>query len=256
MSNRVLPLLLLACLAAGTARAADDPMLGQWKLNPQKSRLVDEMKVASLGGNKYSFDFGGPSPETITLDGADQPGLAGTTLAVTLTPDHWTVVRKKDGRILLKAIWTLSKDGNQLHDNYTQFGDNGTSTHVDYLYDRKGDGQGFAGDWLSTTQQIETAYVVEVRPYQGDGLSIVASSEGVTKNVKFDGRDYPNPGSRVGRTASARRVNERTIELTDKIGARIVDTEQISVSEDGRILTMTVHVPKHTEPDILVFDKK
>jgi hypothetical protein len=75
MFKRAFLLLPLVCLAAGAAWAADDPMVGDWKLNPQKSKLIDEMKVTSLVGNKYSFDFGGGSPETIVVDGTDQPGI-------------------------------------------------------------------------------------------------------------------------------------------------------------------------------------
>ncbi len=50
MCKRAFLLLPLACLAAAApAWAADDPMVGDWKLNPQKSTLSDEMKVTSLG---------------------------------------------------------------------------------------------------------------------------------------------------------------------------------------------------------------
>lgn len=233
-------------------------MVGQWKLNPQKSRLVDEMKVASLSGNKYSFDFGGPNPESIAVDGTDQPGIAGTTLAVTTNgPDKWTVVRKKDGRILLRGIWTLSQDGSQLHDDYTELGEDGKpATHVDYLYDRKGGGSGFVGDWLSTGGQIDTAYGIEVRAWEGDGLSFVTSSEGVTKNVKFDGADYPVAGANVKMVSSARRMSERRIELTDKVDQKVMGTEEIGISEDGKTLTMTMHRPKRDEPDVLVFERQ
>jgi hypothetical protein len=250
-------LLPLACLAAGAARAADDPMVGDWKLNPQKSKLTDEMKVTSLGGNKYAFDFGGGSPETIVVDGTDQPGNFGTTFAVTaVSPDEWTGVRKKDGRVEIKGIWKLLKDGNTLHDDFTFISDNGKTTHLVYVYERRGGGPGFAGDWVSTNEQVDTVYVVQVRPYEADGLSIISSSDGVTKNVKFDGRDYPNSGSKLETVSSAQRVNERTIELTDKIGGRVVDTRDISVSEDRKTLTMTVHVPGRSEPDVLVFERE
>jgi hypothetical protein len=95
--------------------AADDPMVGDWKLNPLKSKLIDEMKVTSLGGNKYSFDFGGGLPEMIVVDGTDQPANFGTTFAVTaVSPDEWRGVRKKDGRVEIQGIWKLSKDGNTL----------------------------------------------------------------------------------------------------------------------------------------------
>jgi len=91
-------LLPLAFLTASAAWSADDPMLGNWKLNAQKSRLPDEMKVQSKGGNKYAFDFGGGA-ETIVVDGTDQPGDGGTLLSVNAEgADTWIVERKKDGR--------------------------------------------------------------------------------------------------------------------------------------------------------------
>lgn len=164
-------LLMLFCLAAST----NDPMLGDWKLNARKSRVVEEMKVTSLGGNKYAFDFGGPSSETIVADGTDQPGMGGTMLAVTADgPDQWTLVRKKDGRAGIRAIWTLSKDGNTLHDDYTEFHEEGKTMHV-FLFERAGAGSGFAGDWVKS-QPADTAYEVQVRSYEGDELSIIVPS--------------------------------------------------------------------------------
>lgn len=257
MSKRPLQLLLVGCLFSSALWAANDPMVGDWKLNSQKSKLIDEMKVTSLGGNKYSFDFGGGDPETIVADGTDQPGNFGTTFAVTaVSPDEWRGVRKKNGRVVIKGIWKLSKDGNTLHDDYTGIGDNGKTIHLVYVYERRGGGTGFAGDWVSTSEQVDTVYVVQVRPHEGEGLSIISPSEGVTKSIRFDGKDYPNAGSGVKTVSSAQRVNERTVELTDKIGGKVVDTQQISVSEDGKTLTMTVRVPGRSEPNILVFDRE
>jgi hypothetical protein len=63
MLNRAFRVLLLICLLGDTAWAMDDAMVGDWKLNPQKSKLTDVMKIGSLGGNKYSFDFGSGDPE-------------------------------------------------------------------------------------------------------------------------------------------------------------------------------------------------
>lgn len=256
MSKRVFLILTLVCLAASAAWAAVDPMVGDWKLNSQKSRLFDEMKVSSVGTNKYAFDFGAGQPETIAVDGTDQPGMAGTTLAVTaLRTGQWTVVRKKNGTTQVNATWTLAKDGNTLQDDYTQFDPNGKTVHLIYSYERRGGGSGFAADWVSTSQQVETPWTVQVRPFEGEGISIVSSLQGTTKNVKFDGRDYPNPGSQHNVVSSAQRVNERSIQLTEKVGTKVVDTQEITVSDDGKTLTMTVHLPQRNEPDVLVFEK-
>ena len=259
MSKRTLQLLLVGCLFTSALWAADDPFVGEWKLNPAKSRFPDEMKVASAGTNKYSFDFGVGSAETIATDGTDQPGLAGTTLSVTVEgPDSWKVVRKKDGRILLTANWKLSQDGNTLEDDYTEFPPNGSSSKVKYVYKRTAGNAGFAGTWESTSEEVNSVFVLKVQPYEGDGLSFINPAEGVTKSVKFDGKDYPNEGPNVasGSVSSGRRVNERTLQLTDKVKGKTVGTEEIELSPDHKTLTMTVHAGGRSKPNILVFDRE
>ena len=65
--------LALACLLAGTLWATDDPFLGKWKLNMEKSQFAGEqIKIQDLGGNKYKWMVGDRS-DTITFDGTDQP---------------------------------------------------------------------------------------------------------------------------------------------------------------------------------------
>jgi len=250
-------LLPLACLTASAAWSADSSMLGNWKLNAQKSRLIDEMKITSLGGNKYSFDFGGGPPETVVADGTDQPGNFGTTNSTRIvSPDEWRGERKKNGKTQIAGIWKLSKDGKTLHDDFTYFPDNGKTVHLVYLYERRGTGSGFAGDWVSTSAQVDTVYVVQVKPFDGDGLSIVSPAEGTTKNIKVDGKDYSNPGSGVTIVSSAQRQDDRTIALTDKVGGKVVDTQEISISPDSNTLTMTIHVPDRSDPNVLVFDRQ
>src|SRR2546429_466871 len=139
-------LLVLACFAASALYAAETAFVGEWKLDTSKSKMIDEMKVASVGANKYAFDFGGGRSETIVADGTDQPGIYGTTLAVSSEGlDTWKIVRKKEGRVLLTAHWKLSQDGKTLKDNYTEFAPNGTLSTVDYVYARTAGTSGFAG---------------------------------------------------------------------------------------------------------------
>src|SRR5579872_1907616 len=105
MVPRSVQTMLLAFLFTGIAGAATDPFTGTWKLNPSKSRLTDQMRVESAGPNKYTFFLSATNPETIVADGTDQPGIFGTTLAVTvLGPTQWKVVRKKGDTILISAI--------------------------------------------------------------------------------------------------------------------------------------------------------
>lgn len=252
-------LFVAASVVVGALAAANDPFVGEWKLNPSKSKLFDEMKVASAGGNKYGFDFGGGQPEIIATDGTDQPGMAGTTLAVTVEgPEAWKVVRKKDGRILLTGNWSLSQDGNTLTDNYTEFAPDGKASTVNFLYQRTAGTSGFVGTWESTSQTINFEFALKIQPYEGDGLAITNSAEGRTTNFKFDGQDYPQtgPNASKGSTFSARRVNPQTLEITDKADGKTTLTRQLEVSSDRKTLTMTLHPAGQREPNVFVFERQ
>jgi hypothetical protein len=68
--------------------------------------------------------------------------------------------------------------------------------------------------------------------------------------LKLDGKDYANEGAVVD--ASQRPRGERT--MTDKISGKVTDTQEINVSADVKTLTMTMHIPGWSEPDVWVFE--
>jgi hypothetical protein len=254
MLKRALKLLAVASMAVGVAWATENPFIGEWKLNPSKSRMPDEMKVESKGGNTYSFDFG-IGTETIIVNGTDQPAYGGTTLSVKADgPDTWIVERKKDGRLLIRGTWNLSKDGSTLTDFYREFEADGSTLSMDYVYQRSGAGSGFAADWKSIKETMNSPFILEVKPYQGDGLSFIIPSEHDTKNAMLDGKDYPN--LRQNSSCSIQQVDEHTLEMTDKAGGKVLDTREIGISPDGKTLTMTIHWPGRSEPDVLVFHRE
>jgi hypothetical protein len=257
--KRGFQLFLVACLSTGTLAAASDPLIGKWKLDPSKSKLTDLMRVAGAGANKYNLIFNSGDVEPVVADGTDQPALFGTTVSITVAgPDNWKVVRKKDGRTLLTGNWKLSKDGKTLTDAFTSNQPNGSTSTVNYVYIRMAGGSGFAGSWESQSEKVNSAFEVQIQPYEVDGLSFINPSEGSTKSMKFDGKDYPRQGKYVapGSVSSGRRVNERTLKLTDKIKGRIAETQQIELSPDLKTLIVTMHPSGQSKPNILVFDRE
>lgn len=231
-----------------------DPFIGKWKLNPSKSEPMDEMKVSQLSENKYSFDFGAGKPEVIVADGTDQPGEFGTTLAVTVEGPTWQVVRKQDGHTIIRAKWELSEDGNTLTDHFTSVKPDGSGKTTNYKYRRTSGTAGFPGTWENTNE--ESTLEIEIRPYEADGLSFIYGAEGSMINVKFDGKDYTGVGVPAGFTESGRRINERTLQMSDKMGGKEVDTRQTDLSPDMKTLTLTVRTQDQSKPKILVFDRE
>lgn len=256
MLKRTIQLLLIAFLATNAAWAASDPFLGKWKLEPAKSRMPDEMKVEAAGPNTYTFDFGG-KPETIVIDGTDQPGNFGSTLAVTVEAlDTWKVVRKRGGQTLLTGIWKLSPDGKTLSDTYRETGPDGLS--LDYVYERTTPGSGFAATWDSVVEKMNSPYELEIRSYMEDGLSLIAPAEHLRRNVRFDGKDYPDGDEKTPSKSvtSGRRLNGNAMELTDKREGQVTDTLEVELSPDLKTLTMTVHGAHQKRPVVLVFERE
>jgi hypothetical protein len=246
-------------LAIGTLWAASDPLVGKWKLDPSQSKRIDLMRVAAAGPNKYNLIFNSGDVETVVADGTDQPGLFGTTVSITVAgPDNWKVVRKKDGRMLLMGNWNLSEDGKTLTDTYSSSQPNGSTSTVNFVYIRTAGQSGFPGSWEDQNQKVNSAFELQIQPYEGDGISIINPSEASTKSLKFDGKDYPRQGKYVapGSMSSGRRVSERTLELTDKIKGRIADTQRIEVSPDLKTLTFTTHPSGQSKPNIFVFHRE
>lgn len=255
--------ILSVILSAGTftntgAPAPNNPFVGEWKLLPSQSRMPDEMKVRRASGDTYAFDFGG-GVETIVVDGSVQPGVGGTLLSVRPeAPDTWIVKRKQGNRVLLEARWKLSSDQRTLTDHFREFEADGSTQSVDYVYQRTGRGSGFAADWRSIKETINSPYLLEVKAYRGDGLTIVDPVERRTKNLKLDGKQHPpDPRPNSGRpmSSSLRRVAERALRVTDTYDRMLTVTEDLALSPDLKILTMTVHITGRELPDVLVFER-
>jgi hypothetical protein len=248
-------LLLAAGLATGTLWAATDPFVGKWKLDPSHSKFIEMMKVDAVGANRYAFSFSPGAVETVVADGSDHPALFGTTLAITIEgPDSWKVVRKKNGRTMIIGIWKLSQDAKTLTDTFTGFQPDGSTFVLHYVYQRTAGSSGFPGTWESPSS--ESPFELQVQPYQGDGLSFIA--QGMTKNIIFDGKDYPDLGRNLlpGSASSGRRVNGHSVEITDKIKGKVTQTQEVNLSPDLKTLTTTVHPAGQSKPNILVFNRE
>lgn len=260
MIHRTFQLLLVGCLVTGKLWAANDPFVGKWKVNPAKSKLNDEMKVEAAGANRYTFTFAPGAVDTVVADGSDQPALQGTTLSVTAKgPDNWVVIRKMKGRTLLTGYWTLSADGKTLSDDYTEFAPDGSKTNILYMYERTAGSSGFTGTWDSDSEKVKPGIELQIEPYEGDGLSFDSRGADMVEKIKFNGNDYPavDPDASPGSASSGRRVNERSVDITEKLKGEIAGTRRIELSRDLKTLTMSLHLVGQNRPQsILVFDRE
>ena len=193
--------------------------------------------------------------------GATSQPLSGTTLSITVKgPSSWVVIRKQEGRTLLTGLWTLSEDGKTLNDAYSEYAPDGSkSLFLPYVYERTAGSSGFTGTWDSDSEKVKAGIELQIVPYEGDGLSFNSPDADMTKKMKFDGNDYPDldPNEDPGSASSGRRVDERSLEITEKFKGKITGTRQIELSADLKTLTMTVRLVGQNRPkSVLVFDRE
>jgi len=250
--------LVLACLLASTLWAADDPFIGKWKLNMEKSKFTGEQtKIEDLGGSKYKWTSGNVT-NTYTADGTDQPTQFGNTVAITpVDANNWKMVIKKDGRVLSSMTHTLSADGKTQTIKGTGNKPDGTTDDFTVVMKKVSGGSGWGGTWEDTDVKFTSPDEWEIQAYEGDGLSFNTPSYKDTLSMKFDGKDYEEKGPDVatGATSSGKRVNAHTLEVTDKVKGEVMDNMKYEVSPDGKTLTLTIHNTGQTNVQTVVYNK-
>jgi hypothetical protein len=258
MFKRILYLVTLTCLVADTLWAADDPFVGKWKLNMDKSKFTGEqMKIQDLGSNKYTISWGA-APTTIVADGTDQPNRFGSTVSITPQgANEWKMVVKKDGKVIDSMTHTLSADGKMQTIKGTDYKPDGTTSDYETHMKRVSGGSGFAGTWESTNVNVSSPEEWEISAYEGDGLTFSNAGYKEALSMKFDGKEYEDKGPNVapGTVASGKRVDPHTLEVTDKVKGEVMDHTKFQVSPDGKTMTLTVHETGQPHPITVVYDK-
>jgi hypothetical protein len=259
MTIRGFSTLALAALSAAVLSAANDPFVGHWKLDTAKSKFAGEqLKIEDLGQNRYKITSG-PDSDTITADGTDQPIHYGRTESIAReSPNVWKVTMKKDGKVMNTATWTLGGGGKTLSVNGQSMKPDGTTGTFEVAVKRVGGGSGFAGTWESTEVKFSSPDEYVISAYEGDGLTFTIPAYKDVLNLRFDGKDYPESGPNVpsGAASSGKRVDARTLEVTDKIQGKVMDTTTFKLSPDGKTLTLTIKETGQPKPLTAVYEKQ
>jgi hypothetical protein len=259
MLIRVLSVFASTCLVSTTLLAADSSFVGKWKLNPHKSKFTGlQEKIEDLGGNKYKFMFG-DDIETLVMDGKEHPTKYGNMWSVTKEgPNSWKSVEKRNGKVTSTATWTLSEDGKMFTSTTDGNRPDGSTFKNVFKAKRIAGSSGLAGTWESTEMKLGSPADWEIEAYKGDGLSLMTPADKERIDLKLDGKDYPDKGPRVaaGTTASGKRIDQSTVEITSKLKGKPVYTQRLELSKDGKTLTGTLHFPGVTKSETDVYERQ
>ncbi|MBV9766157.1 MAG: hypothetical protein JOZ48_15025, partial [Acidobacteriaceae bacterium] len=163
---------LFSLTIAAALTAADNPFVGTWKLDVQKSNFAgDTMTYTSGDAGEIKYSGGGQS-YTFKADGKERAGLLGDMVVWKKIDDHtWQVTHKTKGKVTGTETLKLSEDGKTLDDSFSGTRPNGEKFEDKVVYERTSGDNGILGTWKSTKVQIGSPETIELKDYEGDGIT-------------------------------------------------------------------------------------
>jgi len=252
MKTRLPLALLLAALAPALA-FAQSGFNGTWKIDLNKAQLPDKLDELLLQDGMYHCKSCAP-PVSVKADGRDQK-VAGDpyydTLSVKIIDDRTIEgVQKKAGRVIGSSRESVSADGNTLTLDFTNTNSpNGEPIRGRYIETRVAPGppgsHAISGTWrpAKVESSSESALVFSIR-MQSDTLRYSAAM-GQSYVAKIDGPEVPYRGDPGITSVRLRRIDQNTLEETDKFQGRIVSVQRMTLAPDGR--TMDIFVDDKTQ---------
>jgi len=94
-----------------------------------------------------------------------------------------------------------------------------------------------SGTWRAQKMDYPQNEVMVTYKSTPNGLAM-SWETGQSFDAKFDGKDYPVKGGAQGAAVSLKKVSDGSIDMINKRDGRIVAVTHITVSADGKTLTM------------------
>jgi GH15 family glucan-1,4-alpha-glucosidase len=239
-------LFLMPVLWAPASSFAQSPFDGTWRTNMDQSKVSPKPVVFSV--NKGMYDCSSCSPKiNVKADGRDRSvtGQTYDTISVReVGPKSIAVTTKKSGKTVSEQTRTVSEDGNTLTVKITYHLLNSDQPmSMEYNATRVGKAptgaNGTSGAWRNNKVKASENDLITTYKSSGDELSM-STPWGKSYTAKLDGKDSPVKGSYFYSSVSLRRIDARTIEEKYKRAGKVVEVDKISVSPDGKKMTVVV----------------
>ena len=237
--------LLLLALFAPILAFAQSKFDGTWRLDLQSAQLPDKPQQYSLENETYTCSTCTP-PISVKADGQDHAVANAPyfdTLSVKIVDDrHVVVIGKKAGKLAAEQKFAVSDDGKTLTLDGTYYPPDAAQpivvkeTMQRTAESPKGSSQ-VTGSWREDKIESASNNATTVNyKSTGDGLSFNMPT-GESYFAKFDGKDYPYKGNPGITSVSIKKIDESTIEETDKRDGKVIYVSRMTVSPDGKTIT-------------------
>ena len=234
----------VAALLATASSPAQSPFDGTWKTDLSKTKFSPKPLTFYTSAGWYHCVSCAPAFD-VSADGQDHAvsGQSYDTISVTIVdPRTISVVTKKGSVVDFEQTRTVSADGKTLTVKSTGHPVSGGPPTI---FETTGKRSGTlpsgvhatSGNWIIQKQSGSSNALIAAYKTNGDELTMT-SPTGETYTAKFDGKDYPYRGAYAYDAVSLKKIAAHTIEETDMRAGNAIDVSTLTVSADGKTMTV------------------
>jgi hypothetical protein len=254
---------LLLAAFCGAAIHAQSPFDGTWHVDLAKAKL-DQKPFTVYTSQGWYHCVSCTPPFDNAADGQFHPvaGQAFDEESVTIVDPHTLAfVDKKDGKKIDESTFTVSADGKILTGKTTSYPTNGAGPQTGSVtLKRVGvlppDVHATSGNWVALKEADTDADLSFTFKSNGDEFAMTDPT-GDSYTAKFDGSDYPfKSGLGANGAVSLKKIDAHTIEETDKRDGKVTNVQKMTVSPDGKTMTIVSHDPQRDTTSTFVATKK
>jgi len=235
-------LLMLLCIAPTMAVAAG-PFDGTWKTDVDSFQMSGTPNAYEISQGMYRCTSCVPQIN-VKADGTDQRVTGHDyydTVAIRIVNDDSVEqTSKKGGKVVGTDALTVSDDGNTLTEKWVDYTGaqpaKGTTTSKRVSAGPAGSHR-LSGTWQQDRFSEGSDSLVTVK-YESTADGLKMEWNGVSYDAKFDGKEYLTKNDPGNTMVSLKRIDPNTIEETDRRNGKVTDIIRITVSADGKSLSV------------------
>jgi hypothetical protein len=244
--------LLLSVIMPGLAMA-QSAFDGTWKVDLKTAKFPEKPDVYLLQDGMYHCKTCVPAVD-VKADGQDQKvsGHPYYDMKSVKVLDDRTIeeINKKSGKVVTTSKTWVSADGNKLMFEFTD----SSATNADPVTGKgeetrvaKGPAGSHAisGSWqTSKMDTVSDNGLLFSYKVAGDSLTMTTPT-GQSYTAKLDGTEAPYKGDPGTTSVSVKAVDKSTMEETDKRDGKVIAVARMTMSADGKTMTIAVEDKLH-----------
>jgi len=231
----------VAAFAALPAFAAENPWVGNWKLDMSKSHFTGDTFTYSRAANgMMHFSDGSIESYDFKVDGKPYHSWGNRTATWTADGDNaWSQVVEADGKTLATIHRSLSADGKTLSNTYTGTKPDGTSFNDTATYVRVSGTKGLEGKWRSTKVSISAPDNFVISEPSPGTMRWELPSEKASVEGKADGSDLTINGPTLppGMTIAFKPEGRHKFSYVQKLNGKVQGYGTQTLAADGKSYT-------------------